>query len=791
MRLWFLGWEYMQFLFFLLLSVVSLLGGGCSTLPPSYFIDSEEHVGLDQSSAFSLPEDFFASFRSESAHTAPTNPSLDLLIAELTHPNWRVRLQAANGIDQHHFQSGRKALEILLNDRDIVTRLRADHILSNWELRPDKPEPGQIKEKQDVQHSNVLFTLLKKAEDSFRNDKFSEAISTYEEFLRKESNSTLGSHVQYKIAESFFRTATSVDRDPTPILQALKIYKKFLRAYPEHPYKKKAEHRIQQCQDWLALSNFLIGKFYYKREKYLAAAFRFQKALTYKPEFKFEREFLYSLARCYHQLGKEHWKDARAILIRLTQDDHQLPYHSEAKDLLALLPEETIPILVADQGVISFSQSHLTTDGEAKKINTIAAQRFPSSTNSPKDQKDCFSKIPNLPGSTAFSLNSSMVCDVSLIQKQIMVKLSHEQQHWNKGKLGGFDKVLTNFSKSSNELATSSGKLSAFGNLLKADFTIHHSQDVAQSKTLPNPLSDHTGNPGEFGADVRVSVKQNGLKYWSEYHHVDKEFAKEWMALFNDGDKDKSSRNGGKVGAGFNMGYITPQIEFGQFKDNVSDDPLQPQTQNTSSKMGLKFAVPQLPVLTLSYENGKGEKTDSSGESNINVDNRFDSLSATLWHGGTGWETFLTTSQFVSKDKTNDNYKTVLYDYIAGGRFQLFDNVSFSPNVEYIHTTNPTDEYWTKQISTNLGIDYSPSFGDMAISLSGDFSGYQDSSGYLDSQRRSFFLSIEKDLRKIFNLPHKNQKIVLKFDQTQYTDFVYTESNVSTYSAFLLFTISP
>jgi outer membrane protein assembly factor BamD len=78
--------------------------------------------------------------------------------------------------------------------------------------------------------------IMKRAEAFFEREDHPEAIVEYQHFLDMHRTHVLAPYAQFKLGESHFKMAKSVDRDPEPIKKALDEFDKLLRAYPGSKY---------------------------------------------------------------------------------------------------------------------------------------------------------------------------------------------------------------------------------------------------------------------------------------------------------------------------------------------------------------------------------------------------------------------------------------------------------------------------------------------------------------------------------------------------------------------------
>jgi outer membrane protein assembly factor BamD len=157
--------------------------------------------------------------------------------------------------------------------------------------------------------------IIKRAESFFDKEDYPEAVIEYTHFLELHRIHTLAPYAQYRLGESFLRMVKSVDRDPEPIARAQDAFEKLLKEYPGSRYEAEARQKIFECQDLMAQAYLFVGHFYYRRDSFLAAAYRFESVVTRYPDMKAAPEALYYLALSYKELGGDDWAQEKLTLL--------------------------------------------------------------------------------------------------------------------------------------------------------------------------------------------------------------------------------------------------------------------------------------------------------------------------------------------------------------------------------------------------------------------------------------------------------------------------------------------
>jgi len=206
------------------------------------------------------------------------------------------------------------------------------------------PTDEQIFVGDSIEMSYDPNVIMKRAESFFEKESYAEAVVEYKHFLDLHKNHTLAAYAQYKIGVSHYKQFRTVDRDPAPLNKAISGFERLLKEYPASRYEAEAKETILTCKGQLVQRHLMVGKFYYKRGSYLAAAHRYEKIINEFPALETTGEAMFQLAKTYQELGIEEW--TQEWLVALMRRYPGSPYHSSAQTLLASIQEEH-PTLLA------------------------------------------------------------------------------------------------------------------------------------------------------------------------------------------------------------------------------------------------------------------------------------------------------------------------------------------------------------------------------------------------------------------------------------------------------------
>lgn len=178
--------------------------------------------------------------------------------------------------------------------------------------------------------------IIKRAESFFEKEDYSEAIIEYQHFLDLHKIHALAPYAQYRLGESHHMLIKTFDRDASPVVMSLAAYNKLLAEYPGSQWESDAREKIKSCHTFMAQNVLFIGKFYFRREAYLAAARRFESIVKDHPDLEeIVQEALYYLALSYHELGLGDW--AKGSLTALSERFPDNKFQADSRKLMAKL----------------------------------------------------------------------------------------------------------------------------------------------------------------------------------------------------------------------------------------------------------------------------------------------------------------------------------------------------------------------------------------------------------------------------------------------------------------------
>ncbi len=153
-----------------------------------------------------------------------------------------------------------------------------------------------------------------------------------EQFIKRHPRHPDVAYAKYLLAMSHFKQITNVEHDQSHTRLAIEAFKRLLKEDPDSSYAKDGASRLQKLYNMLASHELTVGKFYFSKERYVAALNRFQLIVKKHQTTPSIEEALYYLAASYAKLGISASARDTAILLR-----HNYPkseWSSKAADFL-------------------------------------------------------------------------------------------------------------------------------------------------------------------------------------------------------------------------------------------------------------------------------------------------------------------------------------------------------------------------------------------------------------------------------------------------------------------------
>lgn len=183
-------------------------------------------------------------------------------------------------------------------DEPEVALAKADELIEDDEYDEARQLLHEVKG-NDITRKYAQIAQLKIAESYAKEENLESAAAEYRRFIEQYPDSQYAPYAQYQIAMMYFSQIKGPERGAGQAKSALKEFRKLKILYPRNPYKEVIEINIAKCLNVIAEYEFIVGRFYFKKDSYKAAIGRFQGILENYPDYKRIDDVLFYLSMSY------------------------------------------------------------------------------------------------------------------------------------------------------------------------------------------------------------------------------------------------------------------------------------------------------------------------------------------------------------------------------------------------------------------------------------------------------------------------------------------------------------
>jgi len=137
----------------------------------------------------------------------------------------------------------------------------------------------------------------------YLQDKYPEAVQQLDRFLLLHPTSGDAAYAFYLRALCYYEQIADVQRDQQGTAEALDALQEVVARFPQTPYARDAQLKIDLCRDHLAGKEMLVGRFYEQQRNYEAALNRYERVVQDFQTTNHVPEALQRLVEVYLALG--------------------------------------------------------------------------------------------------------------------------------------------------------------------------------------------------------------------------------------------------------------------------------------------------------------------------------------------------------------------------------------------------------------------------------------------------------------------------------------------------------
>jgi len=164
-----------------------------------------------------------------------------------------------------------------------------------------------------------------------------EARSLYLDFVTLYGDHPMAPYAQFQAGVCSLEQSSHPAKDQSQTRAAFGDLRQVERRYPASRFASAADDMIQKAEDGLAEHDYLVGHFYMKRKKFVAASERFRNLLRKYPNYAETEKIYYWLGRALLRLDND--VEGRLYLDKLVTDYPNSRYSEQARRALSELSE--------------------------------------------------------------------------------------------------------------------------------------------------------------------------------------------------------------------------------------------------------------------------------------------------------------------------------------------------------------------------------------------------------------------------------------------------------------------
>jgi outer membrane assembly lipoprotein YfiO len=167
------------------------------------------------------------------------------------------------------------------------------------------------------------------------------AVAEYREFLSFYPTHERAHYAQFKLGMTHFYQMKGPERDQTETKEAITELTTYMQRYADKPLAEEARQRLREAKDRLSMSEYRVGVFYYRSQKWYPGALdRLLTLLKSDPEFTHRDGVYYYLAQIYLKAGRP--AEALPYLDRIVKEFEKSEFLEDAQKQIEQIKNGTL-----------------------------------------------------------------------------------------------------------------------------------------------------------------------------------------------------------------------------------------------------------------------------------------------------------------------------------------------------------------------------------------------------------------------------------------------------------------
>lgn len=173
---------------------------------------------------------------------------------------------------------------------------------------------------------------IRRAYTLYLDEKYPEAIAVIDDFITQYPAYKSTPYMYYLKGICYYDQIVDTGRDQQLSQDAIEAFTQVIERFPNSPYARDAKLKREFATNALAGKEMDVGRFYLKKNNYIAAANRFKSVIDNYQNSIFIEEALYRIVEVYYKLGDHQQAQRYASVLGYNYPDSQ--WYKDAYDLL-------------------------------------------------------------------------------------------------------------------------------------------------------------------------------------------------------------------------------------------------------------------------------------------------------------------------------------------------------------------------------------------------------------------------------------------------------------------------
>ena len=146
-------------------------------------------------------------------------------------------------------------------------------------------------------------SILMAAYSYYTQDYYYDAISELDRFIKNYPKDERLNYAHFLLAMCYYEQIVDEKKDLGPLLNAQKEFKFIIKNYPNSDFALDSKFKLDFINDVLASKEIYLGRYYIKKEKWIAAINRFKQVVEHYDSTAYVEEALHRLVELHYRLG--------------------------------------------------------------------------------------------------------------------------------------------------------------------------------------------------------------------------------------------------------------------------------------------------------------------------------------------------------------------------------------------------------------------------------------------------------------------------------------------------------